>query len=493
MAFTDNFSGTAGDFLVGRTGWTKFGSGADDQSPQINGSNQLRVPSYGAEDAPLVGQEPGGTDHYVEFTALAQFPFSGSIRLRVGVRCWDRNEGWWATYNASEGVWELLQNNTRIATYSAAFASGTVVRMEAEGSAIRVKLNGVERLSATDTTHTGNIRVGILGTTAYGTGNDPIMDDWTSDVIGGVPADTENPGLTGALSVVSKTSTSISVTGPTGTDNVGVTAYEFSQDGGATWPFSEATPAHVYTGLTPLTSYDLRMRAKDAAGLTSPALSLTTSTYRAGALGSTILLTTGPVDGNPAGILYNDVVPGTDDAKWFSFRIVTQNLNGGTLSIDPDGTFTFTGAAAGSFTYQLEVDGLDVGSPQLVTLFDQTAYRPSSDVTTTGWTSTGANFFGVIDEAPSDDADYVTSPAVTGSPGPLVLGLSPSIPAGSRIARIRARRTETVGEIRQVFLDAGDVEVGATAWVALTTSFALYEPTVTLTGTATKIKLEVRA
>ena len=208
MAFTDNFSGTAGDFLVGRTGWTKFGLGANDQSPQINGSNQLRVPSYGAEDAPLVGQDTGNADHYIQFTALSQFPWSGAIRLRVGVRCGDRTAGWWVTYNANESVWELLQNNSRVSTYSAAFASGTVVRMEAEGSAIRVKLNGVERLSATDTTHTGNIHVGILGTTAYGTGNDPIMDDWESGTLGGSPPTLTIPTATATSATTSSGSVS---------------------------------------------------------------------------------------------------------------------------------------------------------------------------------------------------------------------------------------------------------------------------------------------
>lgn len=321
-------------------------------------------------------------------------------------------------------------------------------------------------------------------------GSDAIFEDFVAD--DGGASDAENPGLTGALSVVSKTSTSISVTGPTGTDNVGVVAYEFSQDGGATWPFSETTPAHVYTGLTQLTSYDLRMRAKDAAGNISNVLSLTTSTYRAGALGSTILLTTGPVDGNPAGILHNDVATdGSDDNKWFSFRIISQTLNGGTLNIDPDGTFTFTGAASGNFTYQLEVDGVDVGSPQLVTLYDLTSYRPSGDVTTTGWTSTGANFYDQLNETPSNDSSFVTSPPLGATTDPLTLDIA-SMSAGNYIARFRARKTQTTGEVRMVFLGAGGASVGETAWQPVTTSFALYELPVTLTATSARVRLDVR-
>lgn len=301
--------------------------------------------------------------------------------------------------------------------------------------------------------------------------------------------DTTNPTLVGSITVGAKTSTTISMSWPAGTDNVGVTSYEVSRDGGSTWTDVGNVLTHQFTGLTALTSYNLRVRAKDGAGLVSAPLAATTSTYRAGALGSTILLTTGPVDGNQAGILYNDVQAG-DEGKWFSFYIVTPPATG-TLDINPDGTFTFTGAEAATFTYQLEVDGAAFGDPVLVTLYNTTTYRPISDGTTTGWSTTGASFFGALNETPASDASYVTSPAVAGSPGPLVMGINP-IAAGTYVARFRARRTLTVGEVRQVFLTSGDVQVGATAWQALTNSFALYEPTVTLTGTAAKVRLEVR-
>ncbi len=312
------------------------------------------------------------------------------------------------------------------------------------------------------------------------------------------PSDTTNPTMNGSITVGTKTANSISISYSAASDNVGVTGYEVSSNGGVSWLDNGTSLSYTFLGLSPLTSYDIRVRAYDAAGNRATPITVNTSTYREGGTGQFIWDNTAGVDGGPDGIMRNDVVLPGDANKWFSFRIITQNLNGGTLDIDPQGTFTFTGAASGSFTYQLEVDGVDVdanGDPgtyeSLVTLYDTTVYRPASDVTTTGWTSTGANFFGVLDESPSSDADYVTSPNVSASPGPLVMGIDP-IPAGQKVARFRARRTASVGELRQVFLNSSDVEVGATAWVALTGTFALYEPTVYLTGTATKVRVEVR-
>lgn len=302
-------------------------------------------------------------------------------------------------------------------------------------------------------------------------------------------ADTVPPTLSGAITVVSKTSSTINATCPAGTDNVGVVAYDWSRDGGVTWSSQTQLPAHTFTDLTPLTSYNLRVRARDGDGNTSTPLSLTTSTYREGALGSTILLTTGPIDGNPAGILYNDVDSG-DEGEWFSF-VITQPPATGTLVIDPDGTFTFTGPNAETMYYQLEVNGVNVGAPVLVTLYSGTFYRPSSDVVTTGWTSTGTTLAGAINELSPNDATFITSPDVSGTPGAYTADVPP-IPAGNYMRRLRARRTGATGEIRLLYLDAGGAEVGVTPWQALTSTMTTYSVGVTLTGIAVRLRIEVR-
>ena len=198
-------------------------------------------------------------------------------------------------------------------------------------------------------------------------------------------SDTTKPVLTGSITIGQKTNGSIAISWPAGSDNVGVTSYEVSTNGGSSWTDTgNTTTSRILTGLAALTSYNLRVRAKDAAGNVSDSpLAATTSTLRDGASGLWIRENTGPVGGSPAGILHNDVAPdGSDDDKWFSFRITDGPVAG--LDINPDGTFTHDGETAVTFHYQLEVDGVDVGSPVLVELYDQVGEWGT-------WTSVGGS------------------------------------------------------------------------------------------------------
>lgn len=182
------------------------------------------------------------------------------------------------------------------------------------------------------------------------------------------PAPAVPPIMNGSITVGTKTSGSISISYPAASDPVGVTGYEVSKDG-TTWLDNGTSLSYTFLGLVPLTSYTLSVRAYNAAGLrASPALSVTTSTYREGATGQYIKDNTGPQDGNPEGILYDDVdLPG-DANKWFSYRVTTPPVDPDAITLNPDGSFIFTGLVADSFYYQLEVDGEDVGVPQPVTL-----------------------------------------------------------------------------------------------------------------------------
>jgi len=491
MAYTTSFDGAADTLLSSLSGWS-LSTGYYDVL-RLNGSGALKHDVY-TDDGKTVLNPVGTASHYVKAIVGAGFVgAAGGIGMMVCAS--DRGDNYYLAQNGSNILFIGANGSsvrTSIPGQTAVAGDELELAWDAVAKELTVRKNGT--LIATEPIP-GNTKTGTAtGITLSYSGRaatDDIFRSWESGTIGG-SSDTEPPVLPDPITIGAKTSSSITVTGPAGTDNVGITAREFSVDGGTTYPYTSATLPYTITGLTELTSYPLRYRAKDAAGNISNVLSLTTSTYRAGALGSTILLTTGPVDGNPAGILYNDVATdGSDDNKWFSFRIIEQNLNGGTLDIDPDGTLTFTGAASGSFTYQLEVDGVDVGSPQLVTLYDQTTYRPSGDVTTTGWTSTGANFYDQINESPSNDASYVTSPPLSTMTDPLTLDIA-SMSAGNYIAKFRARKTQTTGEVRMVFLGAGGASVGETAWQPVTTSFALYELPVTLTATSARVRLDVR-
>lgn len=122
-----------------------------------------------------------------------------------------------------------------------------------------------------------------------------------------------------------------------------------------------------------------------------------------------------------------------------------------------------------------------------------TISRPSSDVTTTGWTaSSGSVLYDMIDEVTPSDTDYIISPAINSTPGPAVFGITPTQASGTYNVRLRAKRTGATGDIRALLLDSGGATVGTSSWQALTASFAQYTLSVTTTGTAARVQLEVR-
>ncbi|HOF29434.1 MAG TPA: hypothetical protein PK441_01200 [Burkholderiaceae bacterium] len=126
-----------------------------------------------------------------------------------------------------------------------------------------------------------------------------------------------------------------------------------------------------------------------------------------------------------------------------------------------------------------------------VSVASVTIYRPNSDVSVSGWTpSTGATVYGVIDETTLDDADYATSPDLS-SASPATMGLTASLAAGNWTVRVRGLKTDTVGQLRINLLDSSNVVQGSSSWQALTGTYATYSLSVTTTGTATRVQIEV--
>ena len=120
--------------------------------------------------------------------------------------------------------------------------------------------------------------------------------------------------------------------------------------------------------------------------------------------------------------------------------------------------------------------------------------RPNSDVTVTGWTGDpdNTNLYNNIDETSASDTDFIISPSLGASPGPAVFGLTQSLTAGTYNVRTRARYTGTAGQIRVLLLDSSGTTVGTGSWQALTGSFTTYNLSVTTTGTAARVRLEVQ-
>ncbi len=207
--------------------------------------------------------------------------------------------------------------------------------------------------------------------------------------------DTTPPTMNGSITVGTKTSGSISISYPAASDNVAVTGYEVSTNG-STWSDNSTSLSYTFLGLSALTSYTLYVRAYDAAGnRAATPLTVTTSTYRAGDTATNILANTGPVGGNPAGFLYAfaSTVSGTD---WLSYTITSgPTPSGGTLTANPDGTFTYVGPDAATMVIQPEVNGVNSAETITVTLYDQTADTTppvlTGSITVTSLTSTGYN------------------------------------------------------------------------------------------------------
>lgn len=100
------------------------------------------------------------------------------------------------------------------------------------------------------------------------------------DVVTAAPSsDTTVPSLSGSITIGTVTDTSAQISWPAGADNVAVTSYEVSKNGGTDWLNVGNVLTYTFTGLAASTSYGTQVRAVDAAGNKStPPLSATVTT-----------------------------------------------------------------------------------------------------------------------------------------------------------------------------------------------------------------------
>ena len=118
--------------------------------------------------------------------------------------------------------------------------------------------------------------------------------------------------------------------------------------------------------------------------------------------------------------------------------------------------------------------------------------RPTSDVTTTGWTGNPDNttLFNNIDESTASDTDYITSPTI-GTSESITFGMS-SLAAGTWDVRYRANFVGSSAQVRIHLLDGSNVSQGVSSWQTVTSTFADYTASVTTTGAAVRVKIEVQ-
>ncbi|CAB4138902.1 hypothetical protein UFOVP336_2 [uncultured Caudovirales phage] len=117
-------------------------------------------------------------------------------------------------------------------------------------------------------------------------------------------------------------------------------------------------------------------------------------------------------------------------------------------------------------------------------------YRPGSDVTVNGWTSTpSGTLASCIDDPTLDRADFITSPDLS---SPATLAWNSPLPAGNWSVSVDGVRVGTAGQVRVVCLDAGGTSVGNTSWQVLTGTDTTYTLPVTTTATSTQFRIEVQ-
>jgi hypothetical protein len=123
-----------------------------------------------------------------------------------------------------------------------------------------------------------------------------------------------------------------------------------------------------------------------------------------------------------------------------------------------------------------------------------TISRPNSDVLTSGWSyNSNTSFYDAIDEATYNDNDAIISPSLSGTPGPITFGLNNSLDAGTYDISVRARKTDTTGDIRIKLLNSAGTVVGTSSWQPLTIIYNTSVLSVTTTSTASRVSIEVRA
>jgi len=194
-----------------------------------------------------------------------------------------------------------------------------------------------------------------------------------------LPADTTAPTMSGSIAVSNITSSSYTLAWAAATDNVGVTAYEVSVDGGATYSSAGNVLTVGVSGRTAGTTDAVRVRARDAAGNASAPLSASVT------LQSTADLTPPTLTGvitvsNLSSTGYTlSWSAGSDNVAVTSYE---RSLDGGGTWLDVGNvlTVTITGRAAGT-TDAVRVRAKD-GAGNVSTALATTINLPASGTPT---------------------------------------------------------------------------------------------------------------
>lgn len=187
-AFTDNFTGSSGQFLEARTGWTLLAAGPSTAgAAQINASNQLALAGTG--DTAYQAQSAGSSQYYAQARQL-----QGAVEaLGICVAMVDLDNwiGYRHTNSSGTPRHELIKRVgaafTTLASFNEAFDAAAVIRVERDDTAktVTVKKNGVaisgmSGIAVNDAVFNGVQTPGLMCRWAL---YDPWIDDWQSDAL----------------------------------------------------------------------------------------------------------------------------------------------------------------------------------------------------------------------------------------------------------------------------------------------------------------------
>lgn len=233
-------------------------------------------------------------------------------------------------------AWVAATDNVAVTAYEVSVDAGTIY----QGIGLALGANITGRTPGT----TDAVRVRAKD--AAGNASAPLSTSVT--LLQG--ADTTLPVLTGVVTVTGLSSTGYTLSWGAGTDNVAVTSYERSLDGGTTWANVGNVLTVTITGRTPGSSDQVRVRARDAAGnVSTPALATTVNLPSGGA----VTLSTPPLKNNTGTLLANLSGITVNVYNATSGVLVVQKTG---LSSSAAGVVTFSdGALVAGSTYAYEV------------------------------------------------------------------------------------------------------------------------------------------
>lgn len=198
--------------------------------------------------------------------------------------------------------------------------------------------------------------------------------------------DTVGPAMVGTIAVSGVSTSGFTLSWQAATDNVGVAGYELSMNGGISYASVGNVLSSVQTGLADATSYDVRVRAFDAAGNKSAPLAVTATT-------DAIPIVIAPDTTPPTMVGVLTVSDTTDTGFTLSWQAATDNIgvigyelsvNGATYTALGNVLSTSVTGLQASTSYDLRLRALDAAGNRAAPLTKTVTTAPPLSGALTG-------------------------------------------------------------------------------------------------------------